>query len=151
MPIIAVAGMMVITHGYKPSIRLDVVAFVVSFAATFVLIGTHFFEAILPYYLVVMWTLLSIYLAYVTKRLLGIGAIFEAMALSLALATSQVIASIYDFYKIPGDETNVVFNFYTLALLTWAYFWPAAYYAYCALERERAKGVVLVRPAPYGI
>ena len=151
MPIIAVAGMMVITHGYKPSIRLDVVAFVVSFAATFVLIGTHFFEAILPYYLVVMWTLLSIYLAYVSKRLLGIGAMFKALALLLALVTSQIIASIYDFYKIPGDETNVVLNFYTLALLTWAYFWPAAYYAYCALEREQAKGVVLVRPAPYGI
>jgi len=75
------------------------VAFAASFAATFVLIGAHFFEAILPYYLVVMWTLLSIYLAYVIKRLLGIGAIFQAMVLSLALASSQVIASIYDFWS----------------------------------------------------
>ena len=137
MPIIAVAGMMVITHGYKPSIRLDVMAFVVTFAATFVLEGAHFIEGILPYYYLVMWTLLSVYLAYVVKRLLGIGAVLQAMVLLLGLVTSQAIACIYDFYKIPGEETNVVFNFYTLALCAWAYLWLAIYCAYSALERAR--------------
>ncbi|MHA7685526.1 hypothetical protein [Cupriavidus sp. PET2-C1] len=137
MPIIAVAGMTAVTHGYKPSIRLDVIAFVASFAATFVLIGAHFMEAVLPYYYVVMSGLLSVYIAFVIKRLLGIGAVFRAMALFLALVACQAIACIYDFYKIPGEETNVVFNFYTLALCTWAYLMPAIYYAYCALERVR--------------
>ncbi len=136
-PIIALAGMMVITHGFKPSIRFDVVAFVASFAATFVLVGAHFIEGVLPYFYVVMSVLLSAYLAYVIKRLLGIGAVPQALALLVALVTSQIIASIYDFYKIPGEETNVVFNFYTLALNTWAYLMPALYYAYCALERAQ--------------
>ncbi|MGY2491283.1 hypothetical protein [Cupriavidus sp. CP313] len=136
-PIIAVAGMLVVTHGYRPSIRFDVMAFVASFAATFVLLGVHVFEAVLPYYFLVMWTLLSIYLAYVAKRLLSVGAVPQALALLVALVTSQIIASIYDFYKIPGEETNVVFNFFVLALNTWAYFMPASYYAYCALERAQ--------------
>lgn len=141
MPVIAVAGMMTITHGFKPSTRVDVVAFVVSFAATFVLIGVHFIEGILPYFFVVMSVLLSIYLAYVIKRLLGIGATFQAMALLLALVSCQAIASIYDFYKIPGEETNVVFNFFTLALCTWAYLMPALYYAYSALERAQKRAL----------
>jgi hypothetical protein len=145
MPIIAVAGMMVITHGYRPSIRFDVLAFVATFAATFVLTGAHFIEGVLPYYYVVMWTLLSVYLAYVIKKLLGIGAVLQAIALLLALVASQTIACIYDFYKIPGEETNVIFNFFTLALCTWAYCMPAFYYAYCALERAR-KGELKFNP-----
>lgn len=141
MPIIAVFGMMVITHGLRPSIRFDVLAFGATFAATFVLIGAHFVEGVLPYFYVVMSVLLSAYLAYVLKRLLGIGAVPQAMALLLALVTCQAIAGIYDFYKIPGEDTNVVLNFYTLALCTWAFLMPALYYAYCALERAQGDGL----------
>ena len=149
LPLIVVAGMMVITHGYKPSIRQDVLAFVASFAATCVLVWAPFVQGVLPYYYVVMWGLLSVYLAFVVKRLLDIGAVLQAMALLVALVTSQAIACIYDFYKIPGDETNVVFNFYTLALCTWAYWMPAIYFAYCALERAKDEGIALNRVARY--
>lgn len=141
MPIIAVAGMMALTHGYKPSIRQDVVVFVASFAGAFVLVGAHFIEAILPYFYVVMWSLLSIYLACFINRLLAVGAVSQAMLVGIALVASLTIAGIYDFYKIPGEETNVVFNFYTLALCTWAYFSPAIYYGYCALERAQKREV----------
>ena len=139
LPLISMAGMMVITHGFKPSIRQDILAFVASAAATFVLIGVHSLEGILPYYLVAMWCLLSIYLAYFIKRLLAVGAGFNAMLVGIALVTSLAIAGIYDFYKIPGEETNVVFNFFTLALCSWAYFAPAIYYGYCALERAQQR------------
>lgn len=150
MPIIAVAGLMAITHGYKPSIRQDVVVFVASFAGTFVLVGADFIAGVLPYYYLAMWIWLSIYLAYFTWQLMDTGAMLEALAVSVALMSSLAIAAIYDFYKIPGEETNVVFNFYTLALCTWAYFMPAAYYGYCALERARGRGLVSKSPAPYG-
>ncbi|MCA8256890.1 hypothetical protein LGM89_26795 [Burkholderia sp. AU31624] len=146
IPIIAVAGLMTITHGYKPSARQDVLFFVLSTAGTFVLVTAHFVEALLPYYYVVMWTLLSIYLAYIIKRLMSIGAVVQAFAVLLALISSGSIACIYDFYKIPGEETNVVFNFFVLALNAWAYFMPAIYYAYCALERKQNEGIVLNRP-----
>ncbi|QBR03946.1 hypothetical protein [Paraburkholderia pallida] len=138
MPVIAVAGLMAITHGYKPSILLDVVAFVATFAGAFVLVGAGFIAGVLPYFYLVMAIWLSIYLAYFTKRLLNIGATLEALGMVVALVTTFAIAAIYDFYKIPGEETNVVFNFYTLALSTWAYLMPALYYGYCALERAQS-------------
>jgi hypothetical protein len=139
MPVIAVLGMMTITHGLKPSIRFDVTAFVVSFAVTFFVLEAHFFEGILPYFFLVMSVLLSLYLAYVIKRLVGIGAVPQAVAVLVALASCQAIAAIYDFYKIPGEETNIVFNFYTLALCTWAFLMPALYYAYSALEHAQKR------------
>ncbi|WP_322058523.1 hypothetical protein [Paraburkholderia sp. J63] len=148
MPIIAVAGLMAITHNYKPSGRVDVLLFVAATAITLVFVTTHFFDGVLAYYNVVMWTLFSLYLAYFIKRLLGIGAGFQATALLVGLVTSQAIACIYDFYKIPGDETNVVFNFYTLALCSWAYLMAAIYYAYCALERAQNRGIVVSRHVP---
>ena len=47
----------------------------------------------------------------------------------------MAIACIYAFYPIPGDEHNVVLNFFVLALVTWSYLTVVVYYAYCALER----------------
>lgn len=141
IPIVVVAGMMSLTHGYKPSVLVDVVALVATLAGTFVLVGVPEVAAVRPYYYVVMWSLFSIYLAYFIKRLLVVGEIFPAVVLGVALVTSQAIAMIYDFYKIPGEETNVVFNFYALALCSWAYLSPALYYACCALERSQKRGM----------
>ncbi|MBP0620892.1 hypothetical protein [Cupriavidus consociatus] len=151
IPIISILGLMAVTHGYKPSIRQDVVVFLASFAGAFVLVGTSFMGGALPYYYLVMWTLMSLYLLYFIKRLLGVGATFQAMALLVALIASQAIACINDFYKIPGEETNVVFNFFTLALCTWAYFSAAIYYAYSALERSKNEGAAFGEPTPYRI
>ncbi|QBQ98824.1 hypothetical protein [Paraburkholderia pallida] len=148
MPVIAVAGLMAITHGYKPSIRQDVAVFVASFALTFVLVGADFIAGVLPYYYLAMWILLSIYLAYFVKRLLNVGAVLEALGVAVSSMASLAIAGIYDFYKIPGEETNVVLNFFTLALCTWAGFMPTIYYGYCALERVQRGGQISKRLAP---
>jgi uncharacterized membrane protein len=96
-----------------------------------------------------MWICLSIYLAYFVKRLLNVGAMLEALGVVVSLVASLAIAGIYDFYKIPGEETNVVLNFFTLALCTWAYFMPAIYYGYCALERAQSGSLMAESLAPY--
>ncbi|MXN73126.1 hypothetical protein GR157_00040 [Burkholderia sp. 4701] len=149
MPIVAVAGLMAVTHGYKPSARQDVALFALSFAGTAVLVGAGFIAKVLPYFYVVMWALLSIYLAYFVRRLLRAGQPFHAMSTAVALVASQVIACIYDFYPIPGDAHNVVFNFFVLALVTWSYVTASLYYAYDALERanrtERARKIPSAR------
>lgn len=136
IPIIAVMGLMSVTHGYKPSILVDIVAFVLAIAGTFVLISAEFLSPLLPYFYVGMWALFSIYLLYFAKRLLGAGVTGHAIAVVAALIAGQAIACIYDFYKIPGDETNIVFNFYVLALVTWSFLIAVSYHAYCALERS---------------
>ena len=152
IPVIAIAGLMTATHGYKPSTLVDVWFFVVGFVAALLLVASD--SAIKPYFYVVMWAAFTVYLAYLAKRLLDAGKRRHALRVMLALSPSLVIACIYDFYKIPGDEQNVVMNFYFLAGLSWAYLLVELYYAYGALdgmEPGAPRGVVQVRgPSAFG-
>ncbi|MCA8022511.1 hypothetical protein [Burkholderia metallica] len=134
MPIVAVAGLMAVTRGYKPSGWQDVALFGLSVAGTVVLVSGIFARE-LPYFYVVMWGWLTIYLAGFVRKLLAAGERFHAMTSAIAAVTSLAIACIYDFYPIPGDAHNVVLNFYVLALVTWSYLTVVLYYGYCALER----------------
>jgi hypothetical protein len=61
----------------------------------------------------------------------------------LAVAAAQAIAVIYDFYKIPGNEEQMIF--YTLATAAWAFLCVALYHAYCALERADGMQTKLLR------
>jgi hypothetical protein len=134
IPLIATAGMMAVTHGYKPSMRTDIVWFVGAFAATFALTTLDAFAKALPYFYLVTWTGFSVFLAYFAWRLWRIGEKGHAVALWLALIAAQAIATIYDFYQIPGDQDHVIFLI--LALTTWAFLTAVSYHAYVALERS---------------
>ncbi|WP_043284768.1 hypothetical protein [Paraburkholderia oxyphila] len=148
VPVIGILGFMTVTHGYKPSIRQDIVLFALAFGGALVLDTVEFIAPALPYFYVATWTCVSIYMVYFVKRLLDAGEKLHATTTIVALITSQVIACIYDFYKIPGEEHNVVLNFYFIALLTWAYFIAVTYYACCALERKQGKWMTLSGSAP---
>lgn len=143
VPIISIIGLMAVTHGYKPSKTKDFLMFMVTFAATFALILADFMVRPLPYFYLVMWSLFSVYLVYFASRLVGVGAYLQALGIIVAMLAGQAIASIYDFYKIPGEETNVVFNFYVLALGTWAYMLSQFYHGYVALERVKRTSALL--------
>ncbi|WP_454740012.1 hypothetical protein [Cupriavidus necator] len=133
IPVIAVAGLMAVTHRYKPSILVDVVFFALAIAGTVVLMAADFMIQPKPYFYVVMWSAFSVYLAYFAKRLLSAGEGLHAFGVLMVLLTSQAIASIYDFYKIPGDDEHIVF--YILAAFTWSFVCVELYHAYGALER----------------
>lgn len=137
VPVIAVAGMMAVTHRYKPSLVVDVVYVVGALAGTVIVWAADFMVEPKPYFYLVMWSLFSVYLAYVVKRLLSIGETLNAVSVILALVSAQIIASTYDFYRIPGDDDHMIF--YIFALLTWSYQSVSLYYAYCALERAQEK------------
>ena len=53
----------------------------------------------------------------------------------VALVSRQIIPSIDDFYRIPGDSDHMIF--YIFALLSWSYLFVSLYYAYCAPERAQ--------------
>lgn len=133
IPVIAIAGLMAVTHRYQPSKLVDIVFFVGSIAGTAVLVSADFMAKTRPYFYVLMWTVYSIYLAYFANRLMRVGENRYAMGVIAAMVAGQVVASIYDFYKIPGDEEQVIF--FTIALTTWSYMVVQLYYAYGALER----------------
>lgn len=144
-PVIAVAGMMAVTHNYKPSTLADVAFFVLSSVGAIVLVAVPLVFAIKPYFYVAMSLLLSIYLLYFSWRLLCAGETLHAALMVLVMFTVQLIALMDDFYRIPGDDPNLPARFYILALLTWAYMLVEMYYGYHALERaERANN-------PYGL
>ncbi|QUN32329.1 MULTISPECIES: hypothetical protein [Cupriavidus] len=133
IPVIATAGLMAVTHRYKPSILSDVLFFAAAIAATAVLVSADFMAQPRPYFYVAMWSAFSVYLAYFAWRLLSAGEGLLALGVLVVLLTSQAIATIYDFYKIPGDDEQALF--YVLACLAWSLMCVVMYYAYGALER----------------
>jgi hypothetical protein len=141
IPVIAIAGLMTVTHRYRPSILVDVWFFVVGFVAALMLVASD--SAIKPYFYVAMWAAFTIYLVYLAKRLLDAGKRMHALRVAVALTPSLVVACIYDFYKIPGDDLNVLMNFYFLAGLSWAYLLLELYYAYRALDGAQPAELLL--------
>jgi hypothetical protein len=137
LPIVTVAGLMVLTHGFRPTIRFDVLLFLGTAIATLVVLMEQF-APVLAVFLLAMWTIFTIFLIYFANKLSEYGEKLHAFGVLLAAILNQTIAYMYDFYKIPGDETNIILNFYTLALYTWAYLTVQLYYSYCALERAIA-------------
>lgn len=137
MPIIATLGLMALTHNYKPSAFKEVMLFAAAFAGTFVVYMADFFDAVRPYFYVVMWVIYSMYLSYFTLRLARVGEGLHAAATALGAILSLAVAITYDFFPIPGDDTQMIFM--TWAFITWCYTGIQLYYAYVALER--AKGV----------
>jgi hypothetical protein len=138
IPVITIAGLMAVTHRYKPSVVTDIALFVMGIVVGLLFAFTGFAVTIKPYFLVAAWTVFSLFLAYFAKRLWDAGAKLQAANVIGVLVTAQIIASIYDFYHIPGDD-ELHSIFYTFALTVWAYTCCALYYAYGALQRaERA-------------
>ncbi|MGR8948499.1 MAG: hypothetical protein ACU84Q_10655 [Gammaproteobacteria bacterium] len=133
IPVIGILGMMAVSHHYRPSISIDAWVFLVSVIGTAILLYTEFFEAFLPYIYLVMWYGFAAYLCYFAVRLFSTGQAVVAVHLSLAIVASTIVHTAYDFYAIPGDDTNVIFNFWFIALVVWSYLFAVIYYAYIAL------------------
>jgi len=135
-PILGTLGLMAVTHQIRMSKRIKLVLFVVTLGLTSVMLSSDFMLPILPYFYLVVIYPFCLYLFYVAKRLFDIGRVGLAIFVLKSTFASLLIASIYDFYTIPGEETNVVFNFFFLALITWSASFVAMYYAYVALAEE---------------
>jgi hypothetical protein len=143
VPVITIVGMMAVTHRHKPSIFTDVLYVVGALAGTVVVWTADFMVEPKPYFYLVMWSLFSVYLVYVVRKLLRIGEKRNAVSVIVALVATQIIASTYDFYPIPGDHDHMIF--YIFALLSWSYLSVSLYYAYCALERAQERATNLNR------
>ncbi|WP_433633756.1 transporter [Nocardia sp. CA-120079] len=117
--LILVLGLMSVTHRYKPSVAVDIGAFALAGAAGFVL--SQFAEAIgTPgkiFYIVVN-VLTTLFLVYFAKRLWDIGERGHAIWTAIATACGFIVASIYDFVHIPGDDAEHTL-FYICALSSW--------------------------------
>lgn len=136
-PVVAVAGMMVVTHNYKPSRLADVLYFLLGFVGAAVLVAADHSPAFViykpPFYML-MFVVLLTYMAYFTWRLHKAGETLHALGTVLNAVAGAVIAILYDYVPLPGDDADRTL-FYTAALTIWAFGMFQLYYAYCALER----------------
>ena len=135
IPVIGILGLMAVSHHYKPSTSVDVWVFIVSMIATAILLYAKIFASSLPYIYLVMWYGFAAYLCYFATRLFSGGATVVAIHLSLAIVAATILHTAYDFYTIPGDATNILLNFWFIALVVWSYLFAVIYYAYDALAR----------------
>ncbi|NNP73348.1 hypothetical protein A7P53_12340 [Acinetobacter defluvii] len=135
MPVIAVLGLMTLTHNLKPSAFKEVILFAAAFAGTFVIFLADFFNDLRPYFYVIMWSIFTIYLCYFIFRLAQAGEKLHAFATTITAVFGLAVAIVYDFFPIPGDDTFMIFM--TWAFITWAYAGIQLYYAYAALERSQ--------------
>ena len=121
-PVVAVAGMMVVTHSYQPSRLADVLYFLLGFAGAAVLVAADHAPAFAvykpPFYLLMCLVFLA-YLAYFAWRLHKAG---------------EAVFRMEGFLRPPGDDADRTV-FYTAALSVWAFMMVELYYGYCALER----------------
>lgn len=132
--LIAVLGLMRVTHRYKPSVTVEVGVFGLAIAAGLYLQqfrGHELHVGPASYYLVVN-LLTTAFLAYFSWRLWTIGAKGHAVAAGLASAAATAIALMYDFFPFPDDAHRTVF--YILALTTWGLQMFVYYRAYGALH-----------------
>lgn len=135
IPIVTVLGLMAATHNFRLSLGKDAVIFATTFAATFVMIKVDFMAKPLPYFYVVMWTGFTVYLAYFISRLAMVGEYLHAFGVTVAAVLGLMVACIYDFYPIPGDDTKSIFL--SIALASWSFLMMQLYYAFFALNRAR--------------
>ncbi|WP_416311336.1 hypothetical protein [Pseudomonas sp. W03] len=135
MPIIAVLGLMAVTHGYRPSAVKEVMLFAAAFACTFVVFLANFLDGVRPYFYVVMWLGYSIFLCYFICQLIRVGESLHALATAAGGVVALAVAITYDFFPIPGDDTHMIFM--TWAFVTWSYGAIQIYYAYVALSRAK--------------
>ncbi|GAB3857385.1 hypothetical protein GCM10028801_15930 [Nocardioides maradonensis] len=132
--LIVVLGLMRVTHGYKPSVAVDVGAFALAAVSGLYLQQFHssFHVGPATFFLAVN-VLTTIFLAYFTGRVWQAGARREAVATAGVVLAGLAIALMYDFFPIPGDDANRTI-FYILALATWGTQMYVTYYAYRALD-----------------
>ncbi|WP_063066205.1 hypothetical protein [Nocardia violaceofusca] len=148
--LILVLGLLAVTHRYKPTIRVEVGAFALAAIVGFVL--SEFAEQVgTPGKVFFLITALATsgFLCYFGWRLWEIGERAHAAWVAVTVALNVVVASIYDFWRIPGDDANHTL-FYTLALFAWGLVMLVIYrsYAAFAVHNERVDAGLVPTAAP---
>lgn len=83
----------------------------------------------------------NIFLVYFAVRLARVGEQAHAFGIMLVNVSFVIMALLEGIIAIPGDETNLILNFFFLAGWVWALGFAEIYFAYQALARHLARPV----------
>jgi hypothetical protein len=136
MNLLVVFGFLAVTHNYKSRVLEDFLIFLGIGTTAAILMYVDFMEPIRPYIFFAVYFMFLPFLIMLTWKLFSMGE--RALGIHMAITTLLLtyIHSIADFYPIPGDATNLVYNFAFMALTFWAYGYLVIYFSYVALERH---------------
>ena len=132
--VILVLGLLAVTHRYHPPRAVEVGAFALAAVLGYFLsefateIGTPG-----KVFFLVMALGVSAFFVYYGQRLWALGEHTHAVWVWIATVLNVVVASIYDFWHIPGDDAAHTL-FYILALFTWGLTMLVVYRSYVAFD-----------------
>lgn len=137
MNLLVVFGFLAVTHNYKPSLMLDVFIFVGIGVLAAILMYVDFMDPIRPYVFFAIYYVFLPFLIMLTWKLFNLGENKLGVHMVISTMLLTYIHSIADFYPIPGDATNLVYNYAFMALMGWAYAYAVIYFSYTALEQNK--------------
>lgn len=139
MNLLIVVGFLAVTHDYKPPLLADVFILFGIGAVAAILMYVDFVDPVRPYVFFAVYFMFLPFLMLLTWKLFSIGN--KALGVHMIFTTLLLtcIHSIADFYPIPGDATNVIYNYAFIAFTGWAYGYLVIYFAYVALERHSVR------------
>ena len=136
MNMLVVFGFLAVTHNFRSSVLTDLFIFLGIGTIAAILMYVDYMEPIRPYVFFAAFFMFVPFLIMLTWKLFSIGN--RALGIHMAITTLLLtyLHSIADFYSIPGDATNLFYNFAFMALTIWAYGYLVIYFSYVALERH---------------
>ena len=136
IPVIGLLGLMKLTHGYTPSLRAEVILFVGGFLLAAVFVDSVAFAQELPVFYLLLGVAWSLFLFYFAYRLSQLGLWPYALAVGFGNICTFLVAMLEGIITIPGEETNLILNFYFIAHWVWALNFGVLYFAYKAMSEH---------------
>lgn len=143
--LVLVIGLLTVTHGYKPSPKVEWSAFALALAGGLLLGPMHNDHLVydgphvaLASFYVATNLLTTCFLAYFVMRLWRIGATKVAVFAGLATAAATAVAINYDFFPWSFDDADRTY-FYMFALTTWGCQAVTYFYAYRAMHNHNVQ------------
>ncbi|MGO4678391.1 hypothetical protein [Microbacterium sp. 2MCAF23] len=139
--LVLILGLRMATHHYKPTLWVEIGAFVLAVAGGAFLVSLHHGEVydVGPATFFVLTNLItSIFLFSFAGRLWRAGSKGWSVATTLITLVAMVIALTYDLFPWPFDDAQRTY-FYTAALATWGTQGFIYYFGYTALSTHNAR------------
>jgi len=138
IPVVATLGLAKLTHDFDVSKPTKWLLLVGGFPLAYGLLAYPPIQPTLPYAFFACGIVANIFLIYFALRLARVGERAHAFGITLVNISLVIIALLEGIIAIPGDETNLVLNFFFLAGWVWAIGFAEIYFAYQALARHLA-------------
>ncbi len=141
IPVVATLGLAKLTHGLDVSKTTKWLLLVGGFPLAYALLAYPPIQPALPYAFFACGIIANIFLVYFAVRLARVGEQAHAFGIMLVNVSFVIMALLEGIIAIPGDETNLILNFFFLAGWVWALGFAEIYFAYQALARHLSRPV----------